>query len=51
MRYQKEVIDWQCEDVMMQHNNMLNKLANLESVFIGDQDEEIEPGTGDDLRQ
>lgn len=26
---------------MMQHNNMLNKLANLESVFIGDQDDEI----------
>ena len=25
----------------MQHNNMLNKLANLESVFIGDQDDEI----------
>jgi len=26
---------------MMQHNNLLNKLANLESVFIGDQDDEV----------
>jgi hypothetical protein len=30
---------------MMSHNNLLNKLANLESVFIGDQDEEAAQGS------
>lgn len=42
-------MDRQSEDVMMAHNSMLNKLANLESVFIGDQDDEIIEGSGEDL--
>ena len=29
----------------MKQNEMMNKLANLESVFIGDQDDDVEPGS------
>ena len=33
-------MDRKSEKSMMKHNNLMNKLANLESVFIGDMDEE-----------
>lgn len=32
----------------MNHNDLLNKLSNLESVFIGDQEEDLQEGTDEE---
>lgn len=42
LRFHKEQMDRHSEKSMMKHNNLMNKLANLESVFIGDMDDEEE---------
>ena len=40
LRYAKEMMDWQSESQMQFHNEKISKLHNLESVFIGDVDQE-----------
>ena len=39
LRFQKEFTDRKYEEVMMNNNSLLDKLTNLENVFIGDQDQ------------
>ena len=47
LRYQKEMMDREAEGSLENHNDMISKLHNLESVFIGDMDAEIPTQSSD----
>lgn len=35
LRYQKELAERDCQNVMMENNGLVSKLENLENIFVG----------------